>query len=397
MSKEGRGNPSVSSSRKLLKIGHTAMPKTIIIGAGPAGLTAGRYLEDALILDQKREIGRPVQCAEGLSKENLEKQGIEPDPSWISAVISTTQVIVPSGKVINISGKEMGYILDRPVFEKFLAKKCKAEIKLQTKVVDIKRENNIWEVKTANGKIFKGEYLIGADGPLSIVRRKIFDEKVELLPTIEYLVELEKEINTEIMWMYLDNERFPHGYAWIFPKSRKTANIGLGGKGSLDERFKDLMEKIVKKEFGNYKILENRSGTVPWGGAKIKLFKDNAFLVGDAGALADPISGGGIGNAMISGKTAALSILSNQASHYESRMKSMPILSPDLILAQKILCSLPNSVFNQLADVVEKKDIFYLNTIPGFLKLLSKPQLRKNILKLLRLLFIFKKTQIGFG
>jgi len=307
-------------------------------------------------------------------------------------------VIVPSGKVINISTKEMGYILDRPLFEKFLAKKCKAKIKLQTKVVDIERENNVWKLKTVRGEIFKGKYLIGADGPLSIVRRKIFfNEKVEVLATIEYLAELEKEIDTEIMRMYFDNEKFPNGYAWIFPKSKKTANVGLGGKGNLSEGFKDLMERVVKKDFGNYKILENKSGSVPWGGAKIKLFKDNAFLVGDAGALADPVSGGGIGNAMISGKEAALSILSDKVSHYESKIKSMPVFSSDLILAQKILCSLSNSVFNQIAEVVEKKDIFYLETIPGFLKLLSKSQLRRNILKLLKLFFIFKKNQASFG
>jgi len=32
--------------------------QTIIIGAGPAGLIAGQHLEDVLILEQKKEIGR---------------------------------------------------------------------------------------------------------------------------------------------------------------------------------------------------------------------------------------------------------------------------------------------------------------------------------------------------
>jgi len=43
--------------------------KTIIIGAGPAGLTAGTYLKDALILEKEKEIGIPVQCTEGISQE----------------------------------------------------------------------------------------------------------------------------------------------------------------------------------------------------------------------------------------------------------------------------------------------------------------------------------------
>jgi len=373
------------------------MFETIIIGAGPAGLIAGKHLKDCLILDQKKEIGLPVQCAEAISKESLDRQKIKPDPAWVSAEISVIEIIAPSGKVVRISGDKLGFILDRPLFEKFLAKKCQAKIKLQAKVVDIKREDGFWKVKTEKEEVFKSEYLIGADGPLSIVRRKVFDEKIEVLPSIEYLVEIEKEIDTSIMKMYFDNEKFPEGYAWIFPKSKKTANIGLGGKSRLSQRFQDFMERIVKKDFGDYKILENRSGTVPWGGAKIKLFKDNAFLVGDAGALVDPIFGGGMESAMVSGKIAADCILKNLASHYESKIKSLPLFSADLLSAQKILYSLSNSALNQLAELLDEKDIFYLKTIPGFFKLFSKTELRKNAFKILKFFFILQKNTISFG
>ena len=42
--------------------------ETIIVGAGPGGLVCGKYLSNALILEQKEEIGKPVQCAEGLAR-----------------------------------------------------------------------------------------------------------------------------------------------------------------------------------------------------------------------------------------------------------------------------------------------------------------------------------------
>jgi len=61
--------------------------QTIIIGAGPAGLIAGQYLENSLILDRKKKIGEPVQCGEGISRKVLEMQGIKPDPAWISCEI----------------------------------------------------------------------------------------------------------------------------------------------------------------------------------------------------------------------------------------------------------------------------------------------------------------------
>lgn len=371
--------------------------KTIIVGAGPAGLMAGKYLKDCLILDQKKEIGRPVQCAEAINKTFLDKEGILPNPSWISTEISTVQVVAPSGKAISMKSDKVGYILDRPNFEKFLAQQSKAEIKLNSRIIDVERKNNLWEVKTAKGETFKAKYLIGADGPLSIVRRKIFKEKVEILPAFEYLVELEKEIEPSIMKMYFDREKFPDGYVWIFPKSKKTANIGLGGRGNLAERFQYFMEKIVKPDFGNYKLLKNISGTITWGGAKITLFKENAFLTGDAGALGDPVLGGGMANAMISGRIAAECILTQTPYLYEKKIKSMAPFSPDLLSAQKILYSMPNQVLNQLASVLDKKDIFYLKTLPGFLELLKKNQLRKHLFKILKFFYILEKNGASFA
>lgn len=373
------------------------MIKTIIVGAGPAGLTAGRHLKDCLILDKKQEIGRPVQCGEGINKEALERQGIEPDPAWISAVIDVMEIIMPSGKAISIKEKEMGYVLDRSLFEKHLAKKCRVEIKLQTKVVDIERENNLWKIKTEKGEVFKSKYLIGADGPLSIVRRKVFHQKAEVLPGFEYLIRVEKELPTSVMKLYFDREKFPDGYAWVFPKSKKTANIGLGGKKNLDQRFKDLMERIVKPEFGSYELLENISGTIPWGGAKLRLYQENALLVGDAGGLTDPVLGGGMDNAMVSGEIAAKSIISDAPHLYESRIKSLPRFSSDLLVAQEILYSLPNPVLNQMAEVLEGRDLFYLKSLPGIFKLLSRHHLRKNAFRLLRLLQILDKNMVSFG
>ena len=370
--------------------------ETIIVGAGPGGLMAGRYLNDALILDQKKEIGKPVRCAEGISRENLERQKIKPDKNWISAFIDTIQLISPSGKIIKIGKKNIGFVLKRELFEKFLASECRAEIKLKKKVVNVELENNLWKVETEDGEIFLSQYLIGADGHFSIVREKIFKEKVELLPAIEYLIELEKEIDTSAMKIYFDQEKFPLGYAWIFPKGRKIANIGLGGERNLRERLDYFLEEIVKKEFGNYRFLENRSWIIPRGGTKIKLFQDNAFLVGNAGGLVDPVFDGGINNAMVSGKIAAECILSKKPELYERKIKSLPFFNSNLLLAQKILYSFSNPALNEIAEILEKKDVFYLKTIPAFFELLSKRHLRRKVFKILKLFSILEENRRSF-
>ena len=373
------------------------MPKTIIVGAGPAGLMAARHLEDFLVLEKEKEIGKPVQCAEAINKGALEKLGIEPDNNWISSVISQIELVVPSGQSFMPKSHRIGFILDRILFEKFLAKGFEDKIKLNTKVVEIKRKNGRWKIKTAIGEVYDCQYLIGADGPASIVRRSVFNNSPKILSTIQYLVKTERNVLSERIRIYFDNEKFPHGYAWVFPKSSHTANIGLGGMGNLKESFDYFMEKVVRKEFGNYELIKNISGAIPSGGAKMKLFKDNAFLVGDAGALADPVFDGGMRNAMFSGKIASDCILENKAHLYEKRIKSMSFLDPDLILAKKLLSSLPNSVFNALVEVVNKEGVSKVD-LPKILFLaLRNSKLRKNILKLSRLFFILKKSEDSFG
>ncbi len=368
--------------------------ETIIVGAGPGGLTCGKYLDDALILEQKEEIGKPVQCAEGLAKHFLDRFGIRPDPNWISATIDESQMILPNGKTANLLIKEGGYILDRVNFEKFLASQCQAEIQLQKRVEEIEKKGEVWQIKTQNGERFESKYLIGADGPVSIVRRKVFQEKVAIYPCFQYLVEVEKEVDCQAMKLYFDQERFPLGYAWIFPKSKNTANIGLGSGGGIDlkAQLEDFMENTIKKELGDYRFLKNISGVIPSRKEPIKLVKGNAILVGDAGAMVNPITAGGIGNAMIAGEQAAKCILSKDIDAYPSKIKSLSCFDERLISAREVLYSLDNKSLNEIGEILEKAggDIFYLKSFSAFPDFLSKPNLRKNIFKFLKLILIYR-------
>ncbi len=225
--------------------------ETIIVGAGPAGLIAGGYLKNALILDKKKEIGKPVQCGEGISKKALERQGIKPDAFWINSEIYKMERITPNGKAIGrLYSEPIGYVIDREKFEKYLAQSAKAEIKLNTEVVDLRIAGEYWEITAKNGLVFKSRYVIGADGPLSIVRRKVFPEnqkKMEFVPAMEYLIRTEKEFNAKTIKIFFDNEKYKEGYAWIFPKSKNTANIGVDGKGNLLEKFQIFLDENIKK------------------------------------------------------------------------------------------------------------------------------------------------------
>ena len=333
--------------------------ETIIIGAGPAGLIAGRHLRDALILDKKKEIGKPVQCGEGISKNALAMQGIKPDNSWICCNIHKVERIMPNGKAIGKFHKDpIGSVIDREKFEKYLAKGAKAEIKLNAKVTDLQFKDNLWEVILEDGEVFQSKYVIAADGPSSIIRRKVFpenQEKMKFIPTIEYLVEFENEINTKKMNFFLDNKRYVSGYAWIFTKSKNTANIGICGKGNFTENFKEFLESVVRKKYGNYNFLENKSGTIPLAIAWQKIYKNNVFLTGDAAGFADPIFKGGMTQAMFSAKLAARCILDGKEDNYELLIGAAPFANSKLIEASEIFYSLDNDTLNELGEILEEK------------------------------------------
>jgi len=337
--------------------------KTIIIGAGPAGLIAGKHLRDALILDKKKEIGKPVQCGEGISKNALAMQGIKPNDDWICCKIHKVERIMPSGETIGRFHKgPIGYVIDRERFEKYLAKDIKSEIKLNTKVIDLNFKNNLWEVIVENGEMFKAEYIIGADGPPSIVRRKIFPEnknKMEFIPTIEYLIETEKELDTDTLKVYLNNEKYDHGYTWIFPKSKNIANVGICGRGNFAKEFKRFLEEVVKKNYGNYNILENRSGNIPIANvSQCKVYRNKVFLIGDAAGFTDPIFKGGMTQAMVSSKIAVECIVKNDYDSYEVKIKKMPFANAKLVEASNILYSLDNNIINELGKIFKEKSSF---------------------------------------
>jgi len=373
--------------------------ETLILGAGPAGLSAGIFLKEGAILEKKQEIGKPVQCGEGLAEEFLVNMGFQPEKEWVVAEIKECEIFLPEEKKVILPGKL--FILDREKFEKWLAKKLKIEIFLEEKAIDVERKSDFWIVKTQRNRVFKCRYLIGADGPASLVRKKVFNKDLIYFPCLQYLVEIENEIETDRIKIFFDREKFPFGYSWIFPKGKNLANVGVGGKGNLKNSFEWFLKNVVEKNYGKTKLILNKSGVVPTGGANLDHFKNNCFLIGDAGGMADPIFGGGIGPAILAGKLAAKSILKGNPKIFKENIKKMPQLKKSLLLASKIFYSFENQTLKEGAEVFEKMkiDLFELKK-EGIKKellkeFLKKKNLRKNWSRFLKLYFIFKEYEKG--
>lgn len=281
----------------------------IIVGAGPAGsaaaYTAASEGISVLLLEEHPKIGIPVTCAEGISRSTI-KPFLDIKREWVSQDLNGAIIRGPLGDEFKIEYPECGWVLDRTKFDTALAdmaRKQGALVKTSVKAISINDNEVI--VEQAGTKIkYRFRFIIGADGIVSRVGSWLgVDTRLglrDIAVCAEYLIDNIK-LDERYASLIFGHQYAPGGYAWIFPKSKTSANIGLGlSPIKTRSKAKDILDKWIKKEFPEGVIRRRVFGGVP-----SMVFKQisgkNFFLVGDAARLADPLSGAGIANGVKSG------------------------------------------------------------------------------------------------
>ncbi|HON41323.1 MAG TPA: NAD(P)/FAD-dependent oxidoreductase [Methanoculleus sp.] len=296
----------------------------LVIGGGPAGAlaakTAAKAGNSVCLIEKRPAIGTPVRCAEGIGKDLL-KEYVKPDPRWISADIERARIIAPNGTTISLeqdkAGNEVGYVLDRKIFDRELvwqAAEAGADVFVKTRATAPIMENgavrgaNVISIGTPAE--IRAEVVIAADGvEARFARRAGLETTVplrEMMSCAQYLM-TDIDIDAGSTDFYLGNAIAPEGYLWIFPKGERTANVGIGisGRRSRDgSRAKDYLDRFVAKNFPDGKMIEAIVGGVPVCRPLECTVADGLMVVGDAARVVDPITGGGIGNALFTGRLA---------------------------------------------------------------------------------------------
>jgi digeranylgeranylglycerophospholipid reductase len=107
---------------------------------------------------------------------------------------------------------------------------------------------------------------------------------------------------------YLGNEVAPEGYLWVFPKGKRSANVGIGisgRKSGSGHRAKDYLDRFVQRTFPEGRPIEFIVGGVSVCRPLPCTVADGLLIAGDAARVVDPLTGGGIYNAMFTGRLAA--------------------------------------------------------------------------------------------
>jgi digeranylgeranylglycerophospholipid reductase len=297
----------------------------LVIGGGPAGALAAKTAVEkglsACIIEKRQAIGTPVRCAEGIGREALH-EFIDPDPRWISAEMTGASIVAPDGFFMKLesayAGNKVGYILDRKFFDRELvwkAAEAGADVAVKSRASAPIMDHGV--VKGAKveycGKVMKvgAEVVIAADGVESKFSRWCgIDTTVpvrEIMSSVQYVI-ADIDIDPHATIFYLGNEVAPEGYLWVFPKGERSANVGIGisGKKSGEgHRAKDYLDRFVKKTFPDGKTIEYIPGGVSVCRPLDSTVADGLMITGDAARVVDPLTGGGIYNAMYTGRLAA--------------------------------------------------------------------------------------------
>ncbi|MFZ2071136.1 MAG: NAD(P)/FAD-dependent oxidoreductase [Halobacteriota archaeon] len=294
----------------------------VVVGAGPAGSMAARTAAeqglDVLLIDRNLEIGVPVKCAEGVSKE-IEKI-VTLDKRWICAEAKGANIYSPDGTKVVMGGESsavVGYVLERRIFDKFLASEAAragALVRVKTEAYAVIKEGGyargVFVHDMAGDARIHAQVVVGADGVESRVGRwagidtRLHPSDVSICA--EYLM-CDIEVKSDYSEFFLGTEVAPKGYAWVFPKGGDCANVGIGIGGDVSDenhRAIDYLNAFVRDKFPDGKIVAEIYGAAPLSGPLTESVADGLILVGDAARQVNPLTGGGILYAMWAGEIA---------------------------------------------------------------------------------------------
>ena len=296
----------------------------LVVGGGPAGLVAAREAAarapslDVVLLERDRAIGAPVRCGEGVGSRGV-GEFLDPQDGrapWISRKITRVIFWAPDGTEVRVAEGDVGYVLDRTRFEPALAAeagRAGAEIRIGTEVTTLRRVAEGWEASVRGPRgdeTIVARVVIGADGVEGMIGRWAgLDTRVpsrDMESCAQYVMS-GIDFDPDAIYLHFGDQVAPGGYAWVFPKGVGVANVGLGivalkGGGRPARAWLDA---YVDSYFPTgVKTAYTVGGVIVHPTVK-RTVTDALLLCGDAAHMINPLSGGGIVNAMKAGRLAA--------------------------------------------------------------------------------------------
>jgi geranylgeranyl reductase family protein len=276
----------------------------IVVGAGPAGSTCAYRLATAgasvLLLDRAR-FPRDKPCGGAVTARALRELPVGID-DVVERVVSCFELRLRHRRGFSRTAPvPLAYLTQRRRLDSHLLARAVgagAEVRTGTAAAEVRQDG-------VDGD--SAAVVIGADGANGICRKALASE-----PKHRYAVALEGNLphhgaafRQYAQRLVLEFGTIPGGYGWVFPKGDHL-NVGVGGWKSEAPRLRRHLARLCEAHGFEIAALEDvRGHHLPFRTRGSGLAQGRIALIGDAGGLADPLSGDGIYEAALSAKLAA--------------------------------------------------------------------------------------------
>jgi digeranylgeranylglycerophospholipid reductase len=352
----------------------------LVVGAGPAGaLAAGQAKEAApelevVLLERDHAVGSPVRCAEGVGDAGLREFAAPEGADWAARKIRRVIFLAPDATEVKVAERDVGWVLDRTRFDAHLAAQAAAAgavVLVGTEATGMTRAaDGRWHVRVKQHgveEIYRAKVVIGADGVEAMVGRWAgIDTRVparDMESCAQYVLE-GIDCDPDAIYLQFGDRIAPGGYAWIFPRGVGVANVGLGlvALKTDGRNARAYLDAWVGRRYPTAARTAFTVGGVITHTTIKRTYTDGVLIAGDAAHMINPLSGGGIVNAMKAGRlagcTAAAAIRAGDTS--ERRLAAyhqawMDLLGDDHLKYYRIKQALENlddAFFNGLARTV---------------------------------------------
>lgn len=303
-----------------------------IVGSGPAGSAAATVLARAgrtvLLLDREA-FPRPKACGDLIGPRALgamQQIGLAPESLGAAFFpLARSLMGAPGGRTIAVrfpdrGGAQRYGMVARETLDDTLRRHAVASgAEQQTMLV---RELRIAPGRPATlsgeqdgqTRSIEARLVIGADGASSLVARALGWP----LPAPEHRgVAIRGYVQRRgpmapVAELYFLKPILP-GYAWFFPASAETVNVGVGIRSDFYKRqgrhLREMLAQFLAMPAIAERVVagslhETSSWALNLGSQPGSRVFDGALLAGDAGAFVDPLVGAGIHTALITGQLA---------------------------------------------------------------------------------------------
>jgi geranylgeranyl reductase family protein len=303
----------------------------IVVGAGPAGSSAALALarrgRNVLIVERER-FPREKACGDAVPAGAIERLHALGLADRLGAArfypLSSVRLVSPSAYElverlpVRVSGAR-DCVVPRHAFDELLlqaAVSAGADHTIGHVTDPLVEQGVVRGVRVRGGAEMRAHVVIGADGAGSAiarallpVRRRDEHQAVAIRGYVDGF-----DVRAHEAEFFLLNDVLP-GYAWVFPIGDGVANVGIGMRldaykrqrrtlGELLERFCGLPE-LRRRARHARAVRDVAAWPLRFASKWHPLAFHGALLTGDAAGLINPLTGGGIHNAILSGCIAA--------------------------------------------------------------------------------------------